>query len=471
MCDNSGSSKIGTPCLFSIVQYNYEKRLVILRSDKVISILGSIVIISARRNFGDFVSYLFRAIVLLSSLFLVACGGQSSSSSDVVTGFSVTPGGGEVTLKWDMHPGQIYTVYYKAGPSVGIADYDNLLVPVTSPYVISNLSNDTQYSFILTATNEGSVAGPPSPVLSAVPGANGQGLAWTLGTTLGTPALFGITYGNNTYVAVGAVASVFSANSSNSNTGGVNNWFQTSVSSIGGTDLHSVIYDGQNFIALGLNGSVVTSASTQSWTAGANVNTGENMYSIAYGFGTYVAVGTKGAIATNNSAPPPIDPWTTAWTIQNSQTTQDLYGVAFVNGVFIAVGANGTLLTSSDGGVTWEPHVVNTTKSLWQVAFGVNTYVVVGGSGTILSSSDSATWQVESQPTSEDFYAVCYDPALSRFVAVGDKGIYAYSSTGASDTWTIGVAGTNAWYGITAGGPLVAVGDGDGTVANVMNSN
>lgn len=406
----------------------------------------------------------------MSSLFLVACGGQSSSSSDVVTGFSVSPGDSKVTLKWDTHPGQIYTVYFKAGPSVGIADYDNLIVPVTSPYVVSNLSNDTLYTFIVTATNEGSVAGPPSPVLSAVPGTNGQGLAWTLGTTLATPVLFGVTFGDNTYVAVGTNNSVFSTSSSNTNTGGVNNWFQTIVSSIGGTDLRSVIYDGQHFVALGANGGVITSESTQAWTAGANVNTGEDMYSIAYGSGTYVAVGKNGSIATNSSAPPPLDPWTNAWTILTKVTTQDLYGVAYVNGVFIAVGANGTLLTSPDG-INWTKRAVNTTKDLWQVAFGVNTYIIVGSSGTIISSSDSATWQVESQPTSDDFYAVCYDPALSRFVTVGDKGIFAYSGTGASDTWTVGVAGTNAWYGITAGGPLVAVGAGDGTVANVMNSN
>jgi Photosynthesis system II assembly factor YCF48 len=411
----------------------------------------------SRRKDGGPVIRVFRTAAVLSLLLLGACGDQSSSSSTVVTGFTVTPGDGEVTLSWDSRPGQIYAAYYKVGSSVTVADYDNLLVPVTSPYVVSNLTNSTQYAFILTATNEGSTAGPPTPVVTTVPGTGSQGIAWTIGTPLQTStsaALRSIAYGDGNFVAVGTGADVFGSNASNSNTGGLSPWTRaTTLPSGFGDDLSSVIYDGARFVALGLNGSIIISTDTLVWTAGMPIAGGKGMNAIAYGNNTYVAVGFGGVIVSNNS-----DLSSGAWTLQSSGTNLDLYGVAFVNGVFIAVGSQGTLLTSSDG-VTWTPRNSTTTENLWQVAFGANTYIVVGDSGTILSSSDSATWQQVAlgTTTTQSFYAVCF-ATNAQFVAVGDAGIVAYSTTGASDTWTVSTVGDKDLYGVTSGGVVVAVG-------------
>ncbi|MEJ2565127.1 MAG: fibronectin type III domain-containing protein [Gammaproteobacteria bacterium] len=399
----------------------------------------------------------FRALALLFPVLLTACGGQSSSSSPaVVTGFSAAPGDSEVTLSWDSHPDQIYTLYYKSASAVSVADYDDVIVPVTSPYVVTSLTNNFQYSFMLTATNPGSIAGPPSPIITAVPGAGG-GIAWTIGTSLSASALLGAAYGNSNF--------------------GVGVWTKATTLPSGlATTLSSIVYDGSHFVVLGSSGDVLTSTDTLVWGGGTSIAVpiGGVMTAIAYGAGTYVAVGTGGEIATTATAPPsqvstssgsqPVQsPWNAVWTMQNPGTTQDLNGVSYVNGVFVAVGAGGTLLTSPRG-VNWTARTTNTTKDLWQVAYGAGNYVAVGSEGTVLSSSDSASWQLQTSPTTQGLYAICFG-SNSKFIAVGDAGTIVSSDSGTNGSWSVATVGSADLYGIASGGTLVAVGKGGATVS------
>ena len=401
----------------------------------------------------------FRASVAILSLLLVACGGSSSTSdSTTITNFTVTPGDTQVVVSWDSHPGQYYDLYYKAGSNVTKNDYEGLKLSITSPYTLINLTNQTQYSFILTATNSGGVAGPPTPVVTATPGSTGTGISWTINSPLAVSALRGVASGGNTLVAVGfvgdkmppaALAAQYSLNS----TGGVSSWTQAITLPAGLADaLAAVVFDGTQFTAMDINGSIISSGDSVAWKLVSAVNSGQSMTGIAYGAGTYVAVGYNGYIATNTTAGA-----VGAWVPQTSGTAQNLYGVAYVNSDFIAVGAQGTLLTSHDG-VTWMPRNTGTTNDLWQVAYGVGTYVAVGSSGTILSSADSATWSKQaSSPTTKDLYAI-YFGGNDTFVAAGELGTIAYSTSGADGSWTLTAAGTQDLYGITGGGVFVAVG-------------
>ena len=418
----------------------------------------------------------FRASFAILSLLLAACGGGSSTSySTTITNFTVTPGDGQVVITWDSHPGQYYDLYFKVGSNVTESDFEGLKLSITSPYTLTNLTNQTQYSFILTATNSGGVAGLPTPVVSATPGSSGTGLSWTINSLLSSvSALRGVASGNNTLVAVGTSAAVYTAQYSSDSTGGITAWQAISLPAGFASTLTSVVFDGTHFVALGFDGSIITSSDSVTWKTATAVNAGQDINGgIAYGNGIYVVVGAGGYIATNTAGannPGTNDPSSTisdiitgAWVAQDSKTGLDLYGVAYVKGDFIAVGAQGTLLTSHDG-ITWTPRSAGTSNNLWQVAYGAGTYVAVGDSGTIVSSADSATWTKQTSPTTNSLYAI-YFGGNDTFVAAGDLGTIAYSTSGADGSWTLTAAGLNALYGITASGTFVAVGAAGATVS------
>jgi hypothetical protein len=409
-----------------------------------------------------------RASVAILSLLLAACGGGSSTSySTTVTNFTVTPGDTQVVISWDSHPGQYYDLYFKVGSNVTQSDFEGLKLSITSPYTLINLTNQTQYAFILTATNSGGVAGPPTPVVTATPGSTGTGLSWTINPPLAASLLLGVASGNNTLVAVGTSAAIYTAQYSSTSTGGITTWSQAFSLPPGfaGT-LSSVVFNGTHFVALGVDGSIITSGDSVTWKSATAlaVNAGQVMNGIAYGNGSYVAVGAGGYIATNTSGSgnPGSDPTSTisdiitgAWVPQTSGTTQDLYSVTFVNGDFIAVGQQGTLLSSHDG-VNWTKRNTGTSNDLLQVAYGAATYVAVGSNGTIISSADSATWSKQTSPTTQALYAICF--GNNTFVVAGEAGTIAYSSSGTDGSWTLSSAGSSALYGITGNGTYVAVG-------------
>jgi len=418
----------------------------------------------------------FRASVAILSLLLAACGGGSSTSySTTVTNFTVTPGDTQVVITWDSHPGQYYDLYFKIGSNVTQSDYDGLKLSITSPYTLINLVNQTQYAFILTASNSGGVAGPPTPVVTATPGSTGTGLSWTINSPLSAAALRGVASGGNTLVTVGTSAAIYTAQYSPDSTGGISNWGAAITLPIGFiSTLTSVIFDGTHFVALGFDGSIITSSDSVTWKTATAVNAGQDLNgSIAYGNGTYVVVGAGGYIATNttgSSNPGTSNPSSTiseiitgAWVPQTSGITQDLNYVAFVNGDFIAVGQQGTMLTSHDG-VTWTARNTGTTNNLWQVAYGAGTYIAVGDGGTIISSVNSATWTKQASPTTKALYAI-YFGGNDTFVVAGELGTIAYSTSGADGSWTLTSVGKSDLYGITGNGVFVAVGAAGATVS------
>ncbi|MBF0537715.1 MAG: hypothetical protein HQL03_05615 [Nitrospirae bacterium] len=226
-----------------------------------------------------------------------------------------------------------------------------------------------------------------------------------------------------------------------------------------GNNLLSVSYGNNTFVAVGANGTILTSPGGVAWTTRTS-GTSYDLAGVIYGRNTFVAVGYSGTILTSSDG--------VTWVARNSGTSYALFGVSYGNNTFVAVGDSGTILISSDG-VTWVARTSGTHNNLNGVIYGNNTFVAVGDSGTILTSPDSVTWIARTSGTSYALYGVIY--GNNMFVAVGGShviiahsGVYSSTIQTSPDgiTWTTRTSGTpNVLTGVSYGNnSFVAVGFG-----------
>jgi hypothetical protein len=272
-------------------------------------------------------------------------------------------------------------------------------------------------------------------------GGGEAGTTWTL-RNLGE-WLYGVTYGNGLFVAVGDFGAILTSQD------GVNWTGQVSGTS---AELTGVAYGNGTFVAVGGGGTILTSQDGMSWTRQTS-GTSNPLNGVAYGNGTFVAVGWGGAILTS--------PDGVTWTAQVSGTSNPLNGVAYGNNTFVAVGEGGAILTSPDG-VTWTPRTSGTSNGLLGVTYGDGLFVAVGWGGAILTSQDGVTWTQQTSGTSYGLDGVTYGIDLfgsGLFVAVGVDGTILTSPDGV--IWTERASGTSDWlWGVAYGnGRFVAVGN------------
>ena len=253
------------------------------------------------------------------------------------------------------------------------------------------------------------------------------------------------------------------------NAGPLDNW-ATVVTS---TDdwFYGITYGTDKFVTVGAFGTVLTSPDGVGWTTQTTPVT-NHLFGVGFGNNTYVAVGTVGKIISSSNG----ITWTLLTGGQVHPVSQNLYGVAYGNGKFVVVGANGTILTSTDNGVTWVdpfyPYSSVTENWLYASVYNNSKFIDVGAYGTILSSTTSGTsWNVETSPTSLHLLGVAYGNGI--FIAVGQSGIILSSPDGVNWTQKHPIVPppplydppTTEWLrGITyAYGNFVAVGD-NGTI-------
>ena len=135
-----------------------------------------------------------------------------------------------------------------------------------------------------------------------------------------------------------------------------------------GNNLWGVTYGNSIFVAVGDGGTILTSTDGVNWT----IRTSGTIYwldGVTCGNNTFVVVGYGGTILTSTDG--------ASWIIRTSGTTKDLYGISFANNTFVTVGDAGTILTSPDG-VNWTIRTSGTTTDLNGVTYGNNTFVAVG---------------------------------------------------------------------------------------------
>ena len=376
-------------------------------------------------------------LILTSVLLLAACGGSSTPSTPAppIGGLSVVAGDSQVTVSWKETPGVEYWIF--AAPNTPNLSLNNWLatsgstyrLKVTSPYVVTGLTNGTPYSFFMTGRTNSGPGGDATPTVSETPRLAGS--EWTASSTVNTGTPTGLTYGSYldvasntvlfTYVAVGNDGKMFRA-------ADFNTW--TAITPVVNVNLHAAEYSFAKFIAVGAGGTILYSSDSKIWTQSTKI-TPHNLNAIATNGSLAIAVGDNGTIVTSNNALT----WTAATSVP---TTSKLHGITYTNsGNWLAVGAGGTILTSGDG-LTWTAQKSGSSADLKGVGSMTNftnnvtsyQFIVVGTNGTILSSPDAITWTTQSANTTANFNALS---ATTQFLAVGSDGTVVTSLDGI--TW------------------------------------
>jgi hypothetical protein len=240
-----------------------------------------------------------------------------------------------------------------------------------------------------------------------------NGSSWDNGTSGTTREFYEIAYGDNTFVAVGQ-RGTHSYSGDNGNSWSTGTWSSTN-------DITGVAFGNNTFIG------VSSTYLTKSTDNGSNWNligSGVRVYDVTFGNSKFVASGAVGAIqiSANNGS---------NWSSGSSGTsTNTLYGITFGNNKFFSVGNSGKLIISSDNGSTFSNLTSPVTKNIYSVAFGNNIFVGVGYRTVVVSNNDGST--VTEKENNLTFNDVTFGNGV--FAAVGDDEKIYTSTDG--DTWT-----------------------------------
>ena len=242
-----------------------------------------------------------------------------------------------------------------------------------------------------------------------------DGLFWKIQPSNTTANLKGVTYGKGRYVAVGdRLTIVTSANGVNWDTvlGPVLNYYPRDVTfgndtfvAVGGIN----IVTGSQILKFSL---AVVSADGTTWDPLYPGIPEQYLNGVAYGNGKFVAVGGEGKVATSPNG--------ITWTPGNAGMSSSLNGVAFGQQLFVAVGDGGKIFTSPDG-MNWIPRTSGSTAVLHRVAYGYEAFAAVGDDGVILVSYNGFDWSPHDSGTSFDLFGTV--AGKGTFIVGGNSGI------------------------------------------------
>lgn len=409
---------------------------------------------------------LFAGLAVIALSFLLnGCGGGGTAADPPVGGIVVTPGAGKVTITWNASPGVDYWLVYGVAPSISATPSPTInhvwATNVSSPYVLTGLTNGVTYAFAMNGRKSGGPGGASTASVSAIP--RPAGASWVLDTTtagaqMGSNTMTGIAFdGTASFVSVGSNGSIYKG--AVGATPGII-WSAAPAASVGfngvaysnatdgfvavgaggycqGTDLatprctstsqtwNAVASNGTQTVMVGNSGNILHSDSAGgAWTAG-NGAAG-NLNGVAYVGTNWIAVASSGAIYKSADG----NTWTAA-TVSGSPVGA-LKGIAAYGTTAIAVGAGGTVVTSIDGGSTWTVQAAITgAPGLNAVNVSYDQILLVANGGNVFTSPllNVPVWTTvasASTRTSNSLLAVF--GSSSQYFAVGSAGtsIYAY---------------------------------------------
>jgi photosystem II stability/assembly factor-like uncharacterized protein len=153
---------------------------------------------------------------------------------------------------------------------------------------------------------------------------------------------------------------------------------------------------------------------------------------IAYGDGLFMAVGDFCVMTSfdglNWGVPTP-----------NVLTDYTLHGITYANNRFVGVGeygSYGAIVTTEDEGITWDKRLYGIPTALFDVIYANNTFIAVGENCAIFTSSDAVSWSPIDSPPCSEYLLRSITYGKNKFVAVGgneSKGFITTSPDGI--TW------------------------------------
>ncbi|MDP6336574.1 MAG: hypothetical protein QGH98_10195, partial [Nitrospinaceae bacterium] len=268
-----------------------------------------------------------------------------------------------------------------------------------------------------------------------------------------TSNLLGITYANNTFVAVGDSGKIVKS------TDNASSWQITNTS---GSQLNGIAFGGSTFdVVAGNYGYTYRSINNgSSWsnvvppTGGSPYNSNRNLYGVSYGNSTFVGVGDYGKIVRSADGAS----WSNVTTGSSPYTygSNHLRGVSFGNNTFVAVGYSGKIIKSTNEGSSWDNVTKVNNNNLYGVTFGNGTFVAVGQSGTIIKSTNNGASWSSSSSGGNTLNGVTFGNNI--FMAVGEDGRIVKStadgvtSTDDGSNWSSSTSPTtNDLKGVTFG--------------------
>ena len=162
-----------------------------------------------------------------------------------------------------------------------------------------------------------------------------EALIWETATAIaGAPTMNALAIGAGLYVAIGDTGAIYTSSDS------ATTWSPQTSFTV--NDLYGVSYVNGQFIAVGASGTLSTSTDGVIWTTQENL-VASSLRGVAYGANTYVAVGDAGTIVSS------LD--TTTWAAQTTNTiTESLYAISFgPDSQFVTVGTSGVNAYSDTG--------------------------------------------------------------------------------------------------------------------------
>ncbi len=170
----------------------------------------------------------------------------------------------------------------------------------------------------------------------------------------------------------------------------------TSATSPTVQDLYGITFGNSKFVAVGNSGAVITSPDGITWTS-RTAAAANNWKSVAYGNSTFVAVSSSGTNRVMTSTDG------ISWTSRSTPTAESWNTVVWNGSKFLASSLGSAIVAMSSDGITWVQYSTGLGFSITKLASGPRGFVGVSPTG-MASSVDGIHWKQRRNPVASINY-------------------------------------------------------------------